>query len=516
MDAERQSSNSAISDDNRQRINHTSADPFTKEQLEFLEKLFSQNSTTTGSSMAAQKGTESTDKQDNSEPWVIDSGASNHMTGDKTVLHEYSESKEDCAVKVADGTLSKIEGTGRSRISKDMILKSVLYVPNLDCNLLSISKLTRDLKCMAKFFPNFCVFQDLASGKRIGSARMYSGLYLLKNNLPFKCKAQNAVLFNPKGQSVFNTHKDSNVMLWHYRLGHPNFVYLEKLLPSLFINKSSKTFSCEICQFSKHTRSNYPSITYKSSKPFALIHSDVWGPSKVQNISGTRWFVSFVDDHTRITWLFLMKEKSEVGTLFRNFNSMIQTQFQTKIQVLKTDNAKEYFNTILGSYLLNQGIIHISSCVDTPQQNGVAERKNRHLLEVARSLMFSTNVPKHFWGEAVLTATYLINRMPSRVLKFQTPYQTLLTAFPHIKFLSNLDPKIFGCSVFVHVHQTHRSKLDPRSIKCIFIGYSSNHKGYKCYSPTTKRVYHSLDVTFFEHQAYYPTSDIQGENIREY
>ena len=192
-----------------------------------------------------------------------------------------------------------------------------------------------------------------------------------------------------------------------------------------------------------------------------------------------------------------MKEKSEVGTLFRNFNSMIQTQFQTKIQVLKTDNAKEYFNTVLGSYLLNQGIIHISSCVDTPQQNGVAERKNRHLLEVARSLMFSTNVPKHFWGKAVLTAAYLINRMPSRVLKFQTPYQTLLTAFPNTKLLSDLEPKIFGCSVFVHVHQTHRSKLDPRSIKCIFIGYSSNHKGYKCYSPTTKRVYHSLDVIFF-------------------
>ena len=247
-----------------------------------------------------------------------------------------------------------------------------------------------------------------------------------------------------------------------------------------------------------------------------MIHSDVWGPSKVQNISGTRWFVSFVDDHTRLTWIFLMKEKSEVGTLFQHFNSMIQTQFQTKIQVLKTDNAKEYFNTILGKYLLNHGIIHISSCVDTPQQNGVVERKNRHLLEVARSLMFSTNVPKHFWGEAVLTAAYLINRMPSRVLKFQTPYQTLLKSFPNTKILSNLDPKVFGCSVFVHIHQPHRSKLDPRSIKCIFLGYSSHQKGYKCNSPITKRVYNSMDITFFEHIPYYPTLDIQGESMREY
>ena len=91
---------------------------------------------------------------------------------------------------------------------------------------------------------------------------------------------------------------------------------------------------------------------------------------------------------------------------------MISTQFQRNIQVLKTDNARDYFNSILGPYLSKNGIIHISSCIDTPQQNGVAERKNRHLLEVARAIMFTNNVPKHFWGEAILTATYLINRMP--------------------------------------------------------------------------------------------------------
>ena len=124
-----------------------------------------------------------------------------------------------------------------------------------------------------------------------------------------------------------------------------------------------------------------------------------------------------------------MKEKSETESIFRNFHNMIQNQFQTKIQVLRSDNAKEYFNSILGNYFLDNGIIHQSSCVDTPQQNGIAERKNRHLLEVARSLMFTNNVPKQFWGEAVLTATYLINRMPSRTLKFNTPCQVLLKFF---------------------------------------------------------------------------------------
>ncbi|RVW63053.1 Retrovirus-related Pol polyprotein from transposon TNT 1-94 [Vitis vinifera] len=166
----------------------------------------------------------------------------------------------------------------------------------------------------------------------------------------------------------------------------------------------------------------------------------------------------------------------------------------------------------VGEFLAQEGIVHLSSCVDTPQQNGIAERKNRHLLEVARSLMFSMNVPKLFWGQAVLTAAYLINRMPSRVLKFQTPCQTLLKSFPTTRLISTVPPKIFGCSVFVHINQQNRSKLDPRSLKCIFLGYSSNQKGYKCYSPVTRKFYNSMNVTFFETQPYYPKNDIQGEN----
>ena len=227
---------------------------------------------------------------------------------------------------------------------------------------------------MAKFFPNLCVFQELDSARKIGSVELSDGLYLLKDDSPLRRQAQNAICMPVISQSDLNSF-DNKVMLWHYRLGHPNFMYLEKLFPSLFINKKSKFFNCEIYQYSKHTRSSYPNVSYKPSHPFALIHSDVWGPSRVKNITGTRWFVSFIDDYTRLTWIFLMKEKSEVSQIFQNFNSMIQTQFQTKIEVLKTDNAKEYFKSILGSYLLSHGIVHVSSYVDTPQQNSVAERK---------------------------------------------------------------------------------------------------------------------------------------------
>ncbi|KAE8668064.1 putative ion channel POLLUX-like 2-like isoform X2 [Hibiscus syriacus] len=155
-----------------------------------------------------------------------------------------------------------------------------------------------------------------------------------------------------------------------------------------------------------------------------------------------------------------------------------------------------------------QGTTYQSDCLVSAKWN--AERKNRHLLDVARSLMFSTHVPKHFWGEA-LTAAYLINRMPSRILNFQSPCQTLLQFLPNTRLINTIPFKVFGCSAFVHVHQHKRDKFDPRALKCIFLGYSPTQKGYKCYSPVTKQYYHSMDVTFFEHQPYYPKFDIQGE-----
>lgn len=204
------------------------------------------------------------------------------------------------------------------------------------------------------------------------------GTYLLKGeDSPERhvLQAVSEVQYQNKALLNFKSNNDSEIMLNHYRLGHPNFLYLEKLFPSLFKDKNSKFFQCEVCQFSKHVRNSYPNLPYKKSHPFSLIHSDIWGPSRIKNITGTRWFILFVDDHTRITWLFLMKEKSEAGQIFKNFNAMIQTQFQTKIQVLKTDNAREYFASILSDYLSSHGIIHLSSCVDTPQQNGVAGRK---------------------------------------------------------------------------------------------------------------------------------------------
>ena len=154
-------------------------------------------------------------------------------------------------------------------------------------------------------------------------------------------------------------------------------------------------------------------------------------------------------------------------------------------------------------FLLKKSILHQSTCRDTPQQNGIAECKNRHLLEVGSALMFYMNVPTHLWGNAILTSCHLINRMPTRVLNYATHLQTLKNTFPNTCLTSDLPLKNFGCTEFVHVPTHFRSKFDPRTKKCIFLGYTPNKKGYKCFNPTTRKIHVSMDVNFIENIPFY-------------
>ena len=156
----------------------------------------------------------------------------------------------------------------------------------------------------------------------------------------------------------------------------------------------------------------------------------IWGPSSVTTVSGKRWFVTFIDDNIRLCWVYLMHKKSEVETIFQNFYNMIENQFQTKVSILRFDNGTKYYNSILGSFLTKKGILHQSSGTNTPEQNGIVERKNKHLLEVTCAMMFYKNLPKYLWGDVVLTTSYLINRMSSKVLQYSTPLECLKIFFP--------------------------------------------------------------------------------------
>lgn len=306
-----------------------------------------------------------------------------------------------------------------------------------------MSKITRALNCSAQFFPNYCLFQDLTTKQIIGKGYESGGLYILDTQIP-----------KPIACSGIVTPFEA-----HCRLGHPSLPLLKILCPQF---QSLSLLDCESCQFAKHHRVNLsPRVNKRADAPFALVHSDVWGPSPVTSKTGFKYFVTFVDDHSRMTWLYLMKNRSELFSHFCAFCAEVKTQFKRSVQILRSDNAKEYLFAPFQSYMVQNDIIHQTSCVDTPSQNGVAERKNRHLLETARALSFQMHVPKHFWADAVSTACFLINRLPSSVLNGETPYNTLFPNRP----LFPIEPKIFGCTCFVRDSRPQVTKLDPKSLK---------------------------------------------------
>jgi transposase InsO family protein len=292
--------------------------------------------------------------------------------------------------------------------------------------------------------------------------------------------------------------KERQIWLWHRRLGHPSFSYMKHLFPDLFSNILIFDLKCETCILAKSHRATYPLSMNKSMVPFALIHSDVWGPSPISTISSFRWFVIFVDDCTRMTWLYLLKHKNEVLSTFQSFRTMVQTQFSAKVQIFRSDNGGEYVNHQFQTYFQHHGLIHETSCPQTPQQNGFPERKNRHILETARALLLGAHMPSYHWTDAVAMAVHLLNRMPSKVLNFKSLLQALST-YVSIPTILMLPPRIFRCVGFVHLHKNQRTKLDPCAIRCLFLGYVVHQKGYRCYDPTTKCTYVTMDVTFLEY-----------------
>ena len=231
---------------------------------------------------------------------------------------------------------------------------------------------------------------------------------------------------------------------------------------------------------------------------FDLIHSDVWGPSPISTPGGSRYFVIFVDDFSRYTWIYLFKNRSELYQIYRDFTKMIETHFSKPIKVFRSDNSQEYKAHEFTSILHQFCTVPHSSCPGTSQQNGRAERKLRHILDVVRATTIAASTPSQFWGEAALTVVYTINRCPSPIIQNQTPYDLLFGYSPFYDLL-----RVFGCVCFVLLHDHERNKLQSRSRLCCFLGYGIGQKGYRCYDPISKRLRVSRYVVFWEHKMFY-------------
>jgi hypothetical protein len=406
--------------------------------------------------------------------WIIDSGATDHVTSSVELMNPKYMPKS-ANVQLPNGSRLHIEATGSLNVTSNIKIDEVLKVPQSQVNLLSVSKLTRALNCTVTFFPDFCVVQDAATRRMIGLGKQHNGLYYLAQD-------QNPIL-------TYSIRKHSN--LWHQRLGHPSSGPLQALTKLHSEISFDSSHVCEICPLAKQTRLVFPASLISSQAPFDLMHSDIWGPFRIKSHSGARYFLTIVDDFTRYTWIHLMSFKSETQGILQSFISWVKTQFNRCVKILRSDNGQEFLS--MKKFFDSKGISFQSSCTSTPQQNGVVERKHRHILNVGRALRFQANLPLTFWGESVQTACYLINRLPTPLLSYQSPYQKLHKLQPTYTHL-----RTFGCLCYAtNLKPTH--KFDQRAHRCIFVGYPLGQKAYRVYDLRTHKIFSSRDVTFSEH-----------------
>ena len=254
---------------------------------------------------------------------------------------------------------------------------------------------------------------------------------------------------------------------------------------------------CQVCPAARQTRFFFPHSSIKTIKPFQLLHVDLWGPYHVATHNKYNMFVTIVDDYSKHTWVHFVKHKSNAVVILKDFVAYADVQFGGVVMAVRCDNAKELTEGEILRYYNSKGIMLQKSCSSTPQQNGVVERKHRHLMETTRSLYIQSKVPVSYWNESMLSVVHIINRIPLKSIQNLTPYEKLFGKPPNLDHL-----RVFGCLYFVSTLKTNRTKLDPRASPCVFLGYPSNHKAYKVLDLTTHKIIISRDVVF--HEKHFP------------
>ncbi|GKV32108.1 hypothetical protein SLEP1_g40737 [Rubroshorea leprosula] len=387
--------------------------------------------------------------------WIIDYGASYHCVPKREYFSTY-KARDFGTITMGNQSVSHIMGVGdicvQTNVGCTLTLKNVRHVPDMRMNLLSAKAL--DEEGYAHYFRN-------------GNWKLTKGSMVVA-----------------KGRACCSLYKTHMKMCG----GQLN----TSLIP---MAKGEYVNPCDVCLFGKQHRVSFQKNLTRKENKLDLVYSDVCGPLEVESFDGNKYFVTFIDDATRKTWVYLLQNKSQVFKYFQHYHAMVERETGLKLKCLRTDNGGEYTSKEFRDYCSKHGIRHEKIVPGTPQHNGVVERMNRTIVEKVRCMLRMATLPKLFWGETVNTAMYLINWSPSVPLNFEIPEKAWTgkdVGYSHLK--------VFGCKAFMHVPKEQRSKLDDKTIPCIFVGYGDEEFGYRLWDLEKKKTVRSRDVVFHEHE----------------
>jgi len=421
---------------------------------------------------------------ENMQLWYLDSGYSKHMTGDKSKSVNIIL-KQEGHVTYGDNNKGRILRRGSIGDKSILLIHDALYVEGLKHNLLSISQLC-DKGYQVIFKSNSCEICLPNSKEVILIGKRINNVYLLDISSPCSIGC------------LLSKHDES--WLWHRRITHMHMNHLNKLiskdlvirLPKL---KFEKDHICEACQKGKQVKNSLKlENVVSSSRPLELLHMDLFGPSRTTSLGCNYYALVIVDDFSRYTWTFFLESNSDAFSAFKKLGRGLQNTRNNSIDSIRSDHGGEFQNEKFSKLCEKTRILHNFFAPRTLQQNGVVERKNKSLKELARTMLSESSLPKYFWVDLVSTSCYVMNRVLIRPILRKTPYELLNGRKPNISHL-----RVFGYSCFVlNNGKENLGKFDEKADNGIFIGYSSNSRAYRVYNKRLMIVEEFVHVVFDE------------------
>ena len=411
---------------------------------------------------------------------MFDTAATSHMVGSKDSL--IMDVKPECnkAVIMADGSKTSVKLSGSTQLpfeasgSTPFVLTNTLVVPKLEENLISISKLDKQGH---KIVINKGKLEVSKKGqvKLTGTERR--GLYYLsryrerrhfREEVAEKCK------------------KMVSIGLAHRRLGHLHKVGVKKtqaLVTGMSIDPKEDESDpdvhevCDACAMGKAHRLPFPKVaSRREDQVMGLIHSDLSGKLRVKTRNGYRYYMTFVDDYSRYCVVRLLKKKSDAKDAVKEFYQTYTKKTGMPMKVFRSDNGGEYMDKELVKWLKKRGVELQYTAPYTPEQNAVPERKNKTLMEMARTMLIDAGLSMRYWGEAILAANYIRNRVYSRsCLAKHTPFEGFHKFKPNLSMI-----RVFGCLAYAHIDKKLRHKLQAKARRCALVGYLKKPKAGSC------------------------------------